>query len=153
MQHTKQHQECGVCCNLWVKRLASSKSFKYKSTIINYLQWKTYAGWFCQAVKWKDETANSCSSSGKVVLAQLHLPPQEFKQLFTDPLFFVTVRSYNSIFAVMSMDASLTENAQTDKRLANTPEGVCMLRVQGTICHHIRAFLPTKSKTPSSAKW
>jgi len=37
---------------------------------------------FCQAVIWKDDTANSCSCSGKVMLAQLHDPPQEFKQLF-----------------------------------------------------------------------
>jgi hypothetical protein len=36
---------------------------------------------FCQAVNWKDETANSCCRSGKVVLAPLHVPPQEFKWL------------------------------------------------------------------------
>jgi hypothetical protein len=27
---------------------------------------------FCQAAKWKDETANSCSRGGKVVLVPLH---------------------------------------------------------------------------------
>jgi hypothetical protein len=41
---------------------------------------------FCQALTWKDETANSCCRSGKVVLAPLHDPPQEFKQLFIYPL-------------------------------------------------------------------
>jgi tRNA(Phe) wybutosine-synthesizing methylase Tyw3 len=35
----------------------------------------------CQAVKWKDETTNSSSCNGRVMLAQLHDPPQEFKQL------------------------------------------------------------------------
>jgi hypothetical protein len=41
---------------------------------------KTYQ--YCQAVKWKDETANSRCHSGTVVLAPLH-DPQEFKQFFT----------------------------------------------------------------------
>jgi len=40
---------------------------------------------FCQVIKWKDETANSCCHSRTVVLAPLHDPPQEFKQLFKDP--------------------------------------------------------------------
>jgi len=34
---------------------------------------------FCQAAKWKDETANSCFSSGEVVLAPLHDLPQRIQ--------------------------------------------------------------------------
>ena len=64
---------------------------------------------FCQAVKWKDATANSCSCNRRVVLAQLHDPPQEFKQLFKDPLFLVKVRFYNSICALMCLGSSLTK--------------------------------------------
>ena len=37
---------------------------------------------FCQAVEWKDETANSCCRSGKVVLAPLYDPPQEYHSFF-----------------------------------------------------------------------
>jgi len=37
---------------------------------------------FYQAIKWKDERTNSCCHSRTVVLAPLHDPPQEFKQLF-----------------------------------------------------------------------
>jgi len=54
---------------------------------------------FCQAIKWKDETADSCCHSRTVVLAASHDPTPEFKQLFKDPLFLVKVRSYKSIFA------------------------------------------------------
>jgi hypothetical protein len=40
MRHTKQQQERGVHCYLWVQRLASSNSFKNKSTVITCRQWK-----------------------------------------------------------------------------------------------------------------
>ena len=43
MQHTKDNEERGVHYDLWVQRLASSKSFKNKSTAFSYLQWKKYA--------------------------------------------------------------------------------------------------------------
>ena len=39
-RHTKEHQKQGVHCDLWVKRLASSKSFRNNSTDISHLQWK-----------------------------------------------------------------------------------------------------------------
>ena len=49
----------------------------------------------------------SCCRSGKIALAQLHDPPQEFKKLLEDSLFLVKVRSYNNIFAFTSMGESL----------------------------------------------
>jgi hypothetical protein len=107
---------------------------------------------FCQAVKWKDDTANSCSCSGKVVLAQLHDPPQEFKQLFKDPLFLAKVRFYKSICALMSVGSKVKKNAWIDKQLENALEGVYMLRVQGTICHHVGTLPPDETRTPSSAQ-
>ena len=107
---------------------------------------------FCQDVKWEDERANSCSCSGKVVLAQLHDPPQEFKQLFKNPLFLVKVRFYNSICALMSMDSSLIKNAWIDKQLENAPEGVYMLHVQGTICYIVSTPLPDETRMPSCAQ-
>jgi hypothetical protein len=42
MQHSKGHEESGVQCDMWVQRLESSKSFKNKSTVISYIQWKKY---------------------------------------------------------------------------------------------------------------
>jgi hypothetical protein len=42
-QRTKEHQEHGVHCELWIQRLASSNSFKNNSTAVNHLQWKKYA--------------------------------------------------------------------------------------------------------------
>jgi hypothetical protein len=85
---------------------------------------------FFQAVRWKDKATNICCRSGKFVLAGLYDPPQEFKQLFEDPLFLVKVRSYNSIFAFTSMGESLAENSRIDEQLANAPEGGYTFRVQ-----------------------
>jgi len=68
---------------------------------------------FCQAVKWKDETANS--RNRKDVLTQLHDPPQEFKQLCEDPLFVVKVRSYIIIIAFTSMGSSLAGSDRIDE--------------------------------------
>jgi hypothetical protein len=76
---------------------------------------------FYQAVRWKDKTTNSCCRSGKILLARLHDSPQEFKQLFEDPLFLDKVRTYNSIFAFTSMGESLAENSRIDEQLANAP--------------------------------
>jgi hypothetical protein len=61
---------------------------------------------FFQAVRWKDRTTNSCCRSGKIVLARLHDPPQEFKQLSEDPLFLVKVRG-----------ESLAENSRIDEQM------------------------------------
>jgi hypothetical protein len=76
---------------------------------------------FCQAIKWKDKTANICCHSRTVVLAPLH-DPQEFKHMFKDSLFLVKVRSYKGIFAFTSMGAWPTENAQIDEQLEDTQE-------------------------------
>jgi hypothetical protein len=46
----------------------------------------------------------------------------------------------------------LQKNAPNDNQLENAPEGVYMLRVQGTICHHVVTLLPEKTRTPSSAQ-
>jgi hypothetical protein len=45
---------------------------------------------FCEAVKWKDVTANRCCRSGQIVLAPFH----DFKQLCKGPLFLVKVSYY-----------------------------------------------------------
>jgi hypothetical protein len=52
MQHTKEYQERGLHCDLWVQRLASSKSFKKKPNFIKYRQWKKYAS-FSKLLKGK----------------------------------------------------------------------------------------------------
>ena len=142
MQHTKQHQGRGVHCDLQVQRLASSSA-------INYLNGRCVPFW--QAVKWNDERANSCCCSGKFVLAPLHDPPQELKQLFEDPLFLVKVKSSNSIFAFTSTDAAFMENALIDElenAWANVREGVYTFPAQGN--HRVGTFLPVVSRVPSS---
>jgi hypothetical protein len=101
MQDTNQHQEHGVHSDLWVLQLASSKTFKNKSTIINYLQWEKYVS-FTKLLNGKMKQKKSYCCSGKVVLAPLHEPPQEFKELFESPSFLLNIRSYNSVFEVMS---------------------------------------------------
>jgi hypothetical protein len=97
---------------------------------------------FCQAIKWKDETANSCCHSRTVVLAPLHDPPQEFKQLFKDPLLLEKVRSYNIIFAFTSMGAWRTENARTDEQLEDTQETcTCtMFKEHSVTCWYFAAY-------------
>jgi len=114
-----------IHCGLWVQRLASSKSFQEQ---VHHQQLPPVEEicQFCQAIKWKDETVNSCCHRRTVVLAPLHDPPQEFKHLFKDPLFLVKVRSYKSIFAFMSMGAWLMENARIDEQLEDTQD-VCTL--------------------------
>jgi hypothetical protein len=57
------------------------------------------------------------------VFASLHDSPQEYKQLYEDPLFLIKVRSYNSNFAFTSIGASLAENVRIDEQLANVREG------------------------------
>ena len=46
---------------------------------------------FYQAVRRKRKSKNGCCHSGKIVIARLHDPPQDFKQLSVDPLFLVKV--------------------------------------------------------------
>ena len=58
-----------------------------------------------QAVRWKNKTSIFCRS-GKIVLALLYDSPQEIKQYFEDPLLTVKVRSYNNIFASVSIGVS-----------------------------------------------
>jgi len=84
---------------------------------------------FCQAVRWKDKTANSCCRSGKICLGRLHDPPQEFKQLLEHPLFSVKVRSYNSIFVFTSVGESLAAISRIDEQLAKAPEDRHTFRV------------------------
>jgi len=79
------HQERGVHCVLWVQRFGELEIFEEQVRRLQLLPVEEICQ-FCQAVKWKDETANSCCRSGKVVLASLHDPSQEFKQLFIYPL-------------------------------------------------------------------
>jgi hypothetical protein len=57
------------------------------------------------------------------MLASMRDSPQEFKQLYEDPLSLIKVRSYNSTFAFTSMGALLAENVQVDEQLANAREG------------------------------
>jgi hypothetical protein len=95
-----------------------------------------------QAVKWK----------GFCFSAPFHDPPQEFKELFEDPLFLVKVRSCNSIFPCTSMGASLTVNARIDEQLAKARKGVYTLRVQEAVQHRVCTVSPTESRTPSSAQ-
>jgi len=87
-------------------RLASSSA-------INYLNGRNVP--FGPTVKWNAERANSCCRSGKFVLAPLHDPPQEFKQLFEDQLFLVKLKSYNNIFAFTSIDAAFVDNSRIDE--------------------------------------
>jgi len=120
IQNIKENQKHGVHCDLWVQRLASSKSFKNNSTAINYLQWKKYAS-FSTLLDGKIKQQIVVVAE-KIVLARLHDPPQDFKQLFEDPLFLVKVRSYNSIFAFTSMGESLAKNSRIDEQMAKAPE-------------------------------
>jgi hypothetical protein len=64
MRHTKQEQERGVRCDWWVQRMASSSSFKNKSIVITYLQWKKYAS-FAKLLNGYAST-NICCPSGKL---------------------------------------------------------------------------------------
>jgi hypothetical protein len=44
------------------------------------------------------------------------------------------------------------KNAPINNQLENAPEGVYMLCIQGTMCHHVGTLLPEKTRTPSSAQ-
>jgi hypothetical protein len=106
---------------------------------------------FFQAVKWKGETLSSCCRSGEV-FASLHDPPQEYKELFEDPLYLFKVSYCNNIFPCTSMGASLTENSRIDEQVAKFREDVYTLHIQGTIQNHVSTVSPVESRTPSSAQ-
>jgi hypothetical protein len=84
-QHTKENQEHGLHCDLWVQQLASSKSFKNNSTTSNHLQWKKYAG-FSKLLDGKVKQQIVAIVAEKLP-SQLHVPSQEIKRLIEDPLF------------------------------------------------------------------
>jgi hypothetical protein len=83
------------------------------------------------------------------VLTKLHDPPQEFKQLFEDPMFVVKVRSYFIITVITSMGASLAESDRFDEQLGNAREGAFMFSVPETVCHSGGTLLPLESVTSS----
>jgi hypothetical protein len=121
MQNTKGHQERGVHCDLWVQRLASSKSFKNKSAVFSYLQWK-YAS-FARLLNGKMKQQIVTVVAEKLCLHRCMILLKSSNS-FCIPIVVNKVRSYNSVFVFMSMGASLAKNALIDEHLANAPEGV-----------------------------
>jgi hypothetical protein len=84
-QHTKENQEHGLHCDLWVQRLAISKSFKINSTTSIHLQWKKYAS-FPKLLDGKVKQQIVAMLAEKLP-SRLHDPPQEIKRLVKYPLF------------------------------------------------------------------
>lgn len=78
MRHTKGRQERGVHYDLWVQRLANSRSSKNKPNVLNCLQWKKFAS-FAKLLNGKMKQQISAVVAGKLRL-------QEFKQLYVGPL-------------------------------------------------------------------
>jgi hypothetical protein len=84
-QHTKENQEHGLHCDLWVQRLASSKPFKNSSTTSIHLQWKKYAS-FSKLLDGKVKQQIVAIVAEKLP-SRLHDPPQEIKRLIEYTLF------------------------------------------------------------------
>ena len=67
IQHTNEHQESGVHYDFWIQLLANSKSFKNKSTLINYLQRKKYVS-FAKLLNGKMKQRRVALLAGKLCL-------------------------------------------------------------------------------------
>jgi len=95
-------------CDLCVQRLASSNSFKIKSSVIKYLQWKKYIS-FAKLLNGNRKEQIVPVVAEMLCLHRCMIFLKEFKQLYKDPLFLFKVSSYNSILTFTSMGASLME--------------------------------------------
>lgn len=67
IQHTKEHKKSGMHCDFWVQLLASSKSFKNKSILVNYLKWKKYSS-FAKLLNRKMKQQTVAVLAGKLCL-------------------------------------------------------------------------------------
>ena len=66
-QHTNEHQESAVHCDFWIQLQARSKTFKNKSTLINYLQSKKYVS-FAKLLSGKTKQQRVAVLAGKLSL-------------------------------------------------------------------------------------
>jgi hypothetical protein len=67
LHHTNEHQESGVHCDFWIQLLASWKSLKDKSTLINYPQRKKYVS-FAKLLNGKTKQRRVAVLAGKLCL-------------------------------------------------------------------------------------
>jgi hypothetical protein len=68
-------------CHLWVQGLASSNSFKIKSSVINYLKWKKYAS-FAKLLNGKTKEQIVAVVAEKFCLHRCMILVKEFKHLY-----------------------------------------------------------------------
>lgn len=120
-------------------------NINYESDKIVILGPMTSVCKFCRALKWKDESAGMCCSSGKVQLPPLMPLPEPLKGLIlgyhpAHPHFIDRVRKYNACFQMTSFGAK------------NLTEGNFMptFKVQGQVYHRIGSLI---SSSPDDAKF
>lgn len=102
----------------------------------------------CHALKFKNETAGMCCSSGKVVLPVLHSPPEPLKSLMSadneeSKLFLKHIRKFNSCFQMTSFAAKIISFADGQGRNFNST-----FKIQGQVYHNIGSLLPMPTETP-----
>ena len=143
----KSNKNAAYSAIWWVQRLESSKSFKNRSTVISYLQWKKYVS-FAKRLNGKMNQEIVTVVAEKLCLRHT----SRIQSVVYRHIVLVKVRSYNSISAFTSMGALLMKNAQTDKNLTNVWEGVYTFCVLGATCHRVGTLLPIESRITSSAQ-
>lgn len=103
---------------------------------------------YCNALKFKNETAGMCCSSGKVILPPLSLPPEPFKSLMSgegaeSKLFLKHIRKCNCCFQMTSFGANIINN--TDSRGCNFDS---TFKIQGQVYHQIGSLMPMPAERP-----
>lgn len=103
---------------------------------------------FCHALKFKNESAGMCCSSGKVVLPALNPPPEPLKSLMSgenaeSKLFLKKIRKFNSCFQMTSFAAKIISNTDGQGRNFDST-----FKIQGQVYHQIGSLLPIPNEPP-----
>jgi len=126
MRHSKQHQESGVRCDLWVQRLASWNSFENKSTAISYPQFNKYVRFSkLLNVKTKQQIVSVVAEKCQDQVIQQQL-------------------------CIYVRGCTASENARIDEQIANARKGVFIfLFKEQNVIASARCYLPNQEHQDS----
>ena len=101
----------------------------------------------CGALKWVEEKASLCCSSGRISLPLLHVPPEPLYSLLNglhpaSGHFLRYIRRYNSVFTMASFSANI-------ERFAGGPAN---FKISGVVHHHIGSLVAPGTSVPVCAQ-
>lgn len=129
-------------------------AFQYEPDVEYYAHSKVVIGTLekecphCHALKFKNEPAGMCCSSGKVQLTEIETPPEPLHGLLigTDPdsnLFLKSIRTFNSCFQMTSFGATeIVHNTA-----ANGQQFHSTFKIKGQVYHKVGSLLPMPNES------